>query len=110
MSYSPEDILARNFFDLADRLQQISKSDTAKEVSSFGEADYASLVASILDAAYWILAGQLDEETEEYASGAYVSVKVYSDMLRRGFSATDSWRESGIEQFFDSPEEFATED
>ena len=101
--FKQEDILAGTFFDIADKVQQISESDIAQSVSTFDEDDYASLLATVLDAAYWILAGQLDDSIEEDSAGLYVNMEVYTDMLYRGFDPQVSWEESGLAEHFDDP-------
>jgi len=101
MPFTQEDILAGTFFDLADKVQQISESEIAQSVETFSEEDYASLIASILDAGYWIQAGQLGDEIDDDESGLYVKMEVYTDLLYRGFEPNVCWEESGLETHFE---------
>ena len=102
MAYTQEDILAKTFFKIADNIQQTSQTEIAESISTFQIEDYASLVASVLDAAYWIIAGQLDV-TEVDDIRLYVHMQVYSDMIYRGFDPAVSWEESGLmNQFYET--------
>jgi len=101
MAFTQEDILAGTFFDLADKVQQVSESDIAQVVETFSDEDYTALIATILDAGYWIQAGQLDDEVEDDDIGLYVKMKVYTDLLYRGFDPVVCWEESGLETHFE---------
>ena len=98
MSTSKYSILARYFFDLADKIEEVADSEVAQAVDTFGEEDYGSLVASHLDAAYWILAGDLDPGIveEDHGLDFYVASSVYNDLLYRGYKPEWAWEESGL--------------
>ena len=98
-------ILARYFFDLANKIDELAESEIAQSVDTFDEEDYGSLVASHLDAAYWILSGTLDPDTLEGGHGVsfYVSSSVYNDLLYRGYTPEWAWDESGLGNLFDVP-------
>lgn len=102
MPLTNEDILARTFFDLADKVEQIAASELGQAVPTFSDDDYASVVATLLDAAYWVLASQLDTDLEEDPLGynLYTSSSVYNDLLYRGYSAGWAWEESGMGEIF----------
>jgi len=102
MPQTNADILARSFFDLAQKVEDIAGSDVAQSVPTFGNDDYASIVATLLDAAYWILASQLDDDFEQGPIGAdfYTSSSVYNDLIYRGYSPGWAWSESGMSDLF----------
>jgi len=102
-------ILARYFFDLADKVDEIADSDIAKSVESFGDEDYGSLVASNLDAAYWILSGSLELEGDSGVA-FYVASSVYNDLLYRGYAPEWAWEESGLGDIFEEPLKDAPEE
>jgi hypothetical protein len=105
MGQTNEDILARSFFDLAKKVEDIAGSDVAQTVETFGNDDYASIVSGLLDAAYWILAGQLETtlESDPIGHDLYVSSSVYNDLLYRGYSPGWAWEESGLMDLFGDP-------
>jgi hypothetical protein len=94
MSFTKYDILARTFFDIADKIQDISDSEVASTIETFVEEDYASLVATVLDAAYWILSGET--EVDEDHLEQYVAMNVYTDMIYRGYDPDLAWEEAGL--------------
>lgn len=107
MPQTNNDVLARSFFDLATKIEQIAGSDVADLVDTFGNDDYASLVASMLDAAYWILSGQITTnlETDPMGHDLYVSSSVYNDLIYRGYHPGWAWEESGLMDLFGDPPE-----
>lgn len=104
MTMTKESILAGSFFDLADNVQDIADSDIAQQVETFTDEDYGVVVSLLLDAGYWILAGQLDETLEDDPMGhaLYVATNVYNDLLYRGYGPAWSWQESGMADLFET--------
>lgn len=98
-------ILARYFFDLADKIDDLAGSEIAQGVDTFEEEDYGSITATMLDAAYWILASDLGSELDKTPAGLdfYVNSNVYNDLLYRGYTPEWAWDESGLGGIFDLP-------
>mgnify|MGYP003393512480 CR=1 FL=1 len=106
MPETQSDVLARYFFDIADKLSDLSESEIAESMETFGEEDFGSLIATMLDAAYWVLAGDLDPELEGAAGpDFYVASNVYNDLLYRGYKPDWAWDESGLGNLVPQPTE-----
>jgi len=111
MPITDKDIVAKYFFDLADKVQDLGDTEAAQKLTDvFDESDFASVVATLLDAAYWIRSGDLalemaeEEETGELdpmGHDLYVASSVYNDLLYRGYNPQWAWEESGLEDMFE---------
>jgi len=106
MTLTKQDILARYFFDLAGKIEDIAGTDVAQSVDSFTNDDYASIAATMLDAAYWILGDQLPEDSDV---DFYVSSNVYNDLVYRGYSPVWAWEESGMVDLWPDEKRAASE-
>ena len=106
MTFSKYQLVARGFFDLADRVQDMMDSDVGQQIETFDDDDFGTVVSTLLDAGYWISSGELGSDLEEDPMGhnLYVSMNVYNDLLYRGFAPLWAWEASGLSDLFaDTP-------
>ena len=93
--------LSDYFFGQANTLASMAEKESSE---AFDEEDFGSLVASNLDAAYWILAQDVDTH---YPLDFYVASNVFSHLLSLRYPVDWAWEESGLGDLVD--EEFTKE-